>query len=168
MSEVASPPVVSMLAWWDPKDRTLIFDPGSAVPGMLCVGPESIAFLTPDAWVFDGLLRETALSMKGFWQASSCSFRITCNGTAYRMYLSPRKGARKLSGDQLEAIEGALNAMSAAGRLMGRSMAGSSGVFGLMGNVVQTHSVMTSLRRARRNYKLLQERVSGAGGIQVS
>lgn len=168
MSEVVSPPVVSMLAWWDPKDRTLIFDPGCIVPGMLCVGPESIAFLTPDARVFDGQLRETALSMKGFWQASSCSFRITCNGTAYRIYLSPRKGARKLSRDQLEAIEGALNATSAVGHLIGGSMAGSSRVFGPMGNVVHTYSVKTSLRKARRNYKLLQERVSGAGGIQDS
>lgn len=37
MSDVASPSVVSMLAWWDPKDRTVILDSGPIVPGLLCV-----------------------------------------------------------------------------------------------------------------------------------
>lgn len=129
---------------------------------------ESIAFVTPAARVFDCPLRESALSMRGFWQASACSFRITCGDTIYRMYLSPHKGARKLSRDQFEGIEGALNASSAAGMLVGGSIAGFSGVLDLAGNAVGTYSAMRSLTMARRNYKLLQERVSGYGEKQVT
>ena len=106
--------------------------------------------------------------MRGFWQASACSFRITCGDTIYRMYLSPHKGARKLSRDQFEGIEGALNASSAAGMLVGGSIAGFSGVLDLAGNAVGTYSAMRSLTMARRNYKLLQERVSGYGEKQVT
>lgn len=168
MSDVASPSAVSMLAWWDPKNRTAILDPGPIVPGLLCVYGDSIAFATPTARVFDCPLRETALSMKGFWQASSCAFRITCGDTVYRIYLSPPKGARKLSRDQLDGIENALSAASAVGDLAGGSMASFSGVLGLMGDVIGTYSAASSFGQARRNYKLLQQRVSGVDRIQVS
>lgn len=174
MSDVASPPMMSMMAWWDPKDRTVTLYPGSLVPGLLCVDGKSIAFVTPTARVFDCPLRETTLSMEGFLQASSCSFRIMCSDTIYRMYLT-RHGARKLSRDQLEGlekdqlegVEGALNATSAGVGLAGGSLAGFASVLSFMGNAVQTYSVMRSLTKARSNYKLLQERVSSSGEIQI-
>ena len=105
MSDVAPPPMVSMPAWWDPKDRTVMAGFSSFVPGLLSVDGESITFTTPTGRVFDCPLRETTLSMKGFLQATTCSFRITYGDTIYRIWLTQPEGARELSRDQLEGIE---------------------------------------------------------------
>jgi hypothetical protein len=183
MSDVAPPPMVSMPAWWDPKDRTVMAGFSSFVPGLLSVDGESITFTTPTGRVFDCPLRETTLSMKGFLQATTCSFRITYGDTIYRIWLTQPEGARELSRDQLEGIErdqlggergqledieGALDTASSAAGLVSVSMADFFSVLSFMGKSVLMYSVIRSLMKARRNYKLLQERVSSAGEIQVT
>jgi hypothetical protein len=183
MSDVAPLPMVSMPAWWDPKDRTLMAGFSSFVPGLLCVDGDSIAFITPSARVFDCPLRETTLSMKGFLQATTCSFRINCCDTIYRIWLTQPGGAKKLSKDQLdgierdqlederdrlEDIEGALNTASDAAGLVSVSLADFFSVLSFIGQAALMHSTIRSLMKARRNYKLLQGRVSGPGEIQIT
>jgi hypothetical protein len=181
MTDAATPPMVSMPAWWDPKDRTFLPDTVSFVPGLLCVDGKSIAFITPTARAFDCPLRETKLSKKGFF--TTCSFRITCGGTVYRIWLTRAEGTRKLSKDQLdgigkdwlegerdklEEIEGALDTASDAAGSVSVGLAGFFSIFSFIGNSVLLYSNTRSLIKARRNYKLLWERVMGSSEIQVT
>ena len=117
MSSATPPPVVSMLAWWDPKDRKIVFNPDSIVPGVLFLGGNSISFVTPDTTVFECLLDERPPSLRGFFQALTCAFRITCDGITYRLYLYPPQGAPKLTKDHLEGIGATLHVTSYAGAL---------------------------------------------------
>ena len=103
MSDVPPPPMVSMPAWWDPKDRTVMAGFSSFVPGLLSVDGESIAFATPTARVFDCPLRETTLSMKGFLQATTCSFRITCGDTITAFGSPSQRGRESSPGTSLRA-----------------------------------------------------------------
>lgn len=169
---------MSMPAWWDPKDRTIITDSQSLVPGMLCVGAESITFLTPDARVFDCPLRQTALSSKNPWRR--LSVRITSGGTVYRIYLSPPTSSTpKLSRNQLRGIAEAANDRSGdylglADAVLG-AMSHLPGAFGVIGFVADLFvqldeglSQEEALRYYRENYKLVKERFRGAGRIQAS
>ena len=57
MSNVMSPPAISMPAWWDPKNRKAVWNPHSIVPGILIISGGSIAFVTPGTAVFNHPLK---------------------------------------------------------------------------------------------------------------
>jgi hypothetical protein len=138
------------------------------VPGVLFIGGNSISFATPDRTVFDCALTEGALSLKGFFQAYTCAFRVTSDGITYRVYLYPPRGAPKLSKDHLEGIGAAVAAMSGVGALIGGSVATFSSGLGFMGDTVEAIYAMGGFVRARRSYKLIQERVASYGKARVS
>ena len=163
MSNVMSPPAISMPAWWDPKNRKVIWNPHSIVPGILIISGESIAFVTPGTAVFNRPLKETALSPRTSLEACSCSFRITCGCTTYRLYLIAPQGAPKLSKDHVEEIGITLQTASTAGALIGGSIASVTEVFGFIGDAVEAFTATASLVKARKNYKLLQQLMTGAG-----
>ena len=163
MTSVMSPPAISMPAWWDPKNRKMVWNPNSIVPGILIISEGSIAFITPGTAVFDCPLKEAALSPRTSLEACSCSFRITCGGTTYRLYLIAPQGAPKLSKDHVEEIGITLHATSAAGALIGGSIASVTEVFGFIGDAVEAFTGTASLMKARKNYKLLQQLMTGAG-----
>ncbi|HXZ76900.1 MAG TPA: hypothetical protein VEH31_39345 [Streptosporangiaceae bacterium] len=163
MSDITPPPVASMPAWWDPKDRKILFNPGSIVPGVLFVSESSISFVTREETVFDCPLNERVPTLKGFFQAATCAFRLTCNDITYRLYLCPPQGAPKLSRDHLNGVVQTLQATSYGGNLIGGTVAGFTGVLGFVGDAVGTVSATADLVRARRNYKLIQERIASYG-----
>lgn len=163
MSNVMSPPAISMPAWWDPKNRKAVWNPHSIVPGILIISGGSIAFVTPGTAVFNRPLKETALSPRTSLEACSCSFRITCGCTTYRLYLIAPQGAPKLSKDHVEEIGITLQTASAAGALIGGSIASVTEVFGFIGDAVEAFTATASLVKARKNYKLLQQLMTGAG-----
>ena len=163
MSDVTSPLTVSMLAWWDPKDRTMLWNSYSLVPGILMVGADSIAFVTPDVTVFDYPLSEIEMFDITYLKIFSGSFRITRGDSTYRLYLLPPQGARKLSKDHLEGIGITLQATSAAGTLIGGSVVALTDLFGVLGDAIDAISGTASLVKTRRNYRLLHERITGSG-----
>ena len=163
MTDITPPPVASMPAWWDPKDRKILLNPGSIVPGVLFVSENSISFVTREETVFDCPLNESVPTLKGFFQAATCAFRITCNDITYRLYLCPPQGAPKLSRDHVEGIVETLHVTSYGGSLIGGTVAGFTGVLGFVGDTVGTVYATADLVRARRNYKLIQERIASYG-----
>lgn len=167
MNNTTPSSVASMPAWWDPKDRKILLNPGSIVPGLLFVSGNSISFVTREATVFDCPLNKSAPTLKGFLQASTCAFRITCDGITYRLYLCPPQGAPKLSRDHVEGIVETLHATSFGGTLIGGTVAGFTGVLGFVGDTVGAVYATADLVRARRNYKLIQERIASYGRNHV-
>jgi len=163
MTSVISPPAISMPAWWDPRNRKMVWNPHSIVPGMLIISGGSIAFITPGTAVFDCPLKEAVLSPRTSLEACSCSFMLTCSHAIYRLYLIAPQGAPKLSKDHVEEIGITLHATSAAGALIGGSIASVTEVFGFIGDAVEAFTATASLVKARKSYKLLQQHLTGAG-----
>jgi hypothetical protein len=97
----------------------VIWDAHSVVPRILIVNEGSIAFIAPGMAVFNCPLKETELSPRSFLEASSCSFRITCDHTDYRLYLIRPQSAPKLSKNHVEEIRVTLHAAADTGALIG-------------------------------------------------
>jgi hypothetical protein len=148
---------MTMLAWWDPKGRTLILNPQSVRPGVLSVDEETIAFVTPEGELFNSLIKDADLVMQGILGAWTCAFKIQHGA---RLYLYPPQGAPRLSKDHLDGIGMTLHAAAYSGMLIGGSLAGLAGVLDPIGDVIDAYSSTKSLLEARKNYKLLQQRIA--------
>jgi hypothetical protein len=139
-------------AWWDPKSRTVIFDPGTIVCGMLVVGAGRVVFASPDGIAFDlpaGGLRVT-------WVKMGLACRLRAARDTYLVYLMPPvDGAPQLSKEALAGIASALTTSGDLAEVAG--LAGDLGVLAdIAGQSMKTISSVVSMRRARRHRRALE------------
>ena len=145
-------------AWWDPKNRTAIFDPSTIVCGVLVVGAGRVVFAGPDGIAFD--LPAGGLGVT--WVKMGLACRLLATPDTYLVYLMPPvDGAPQLS---KEALAGIANALTTSGDLADLAelagdlgaLADIAGFASIAGHSMKTISSVVSMRRARRNRRALE------------
>lgn len=145
-------------AWWDPKNRTMIFNPGTIRCGVLVAGAGRVVFASPDGIEFDLPLGGLGIA----WVKMGIACRLRSGPDSYLVYLMPPvDGAPQLSKQALIEIADKLTTTAdladLAGLLQNLGMLGDfTAVAGHIGQGVKSISSIVNMRQARRYRRALE------------
>lgn len=145
-------------AWWDPKNRKVIFNPGTVVCGVLFAGDGHLAFAGPQGIGFESPI--AGLGVTWLKLGTGCRLQ-TPEGTRLVYLLPPVDGVDRLSRDSLNSIAGHLTTSGNVAGLVDKARdLGEIGDFfeyvGLLGGALSAVSQVASLRQARRSRQALE------------
>ncbi|MFI6485881.1 WD40 repeat domain-containing protein [Nonomuraea sp. NPDC050663] len=161
-------------AWWDPKNRTMILDPGTIVCGLLSVDEGVLSFSAEDE---DGdtvvLFAYAVEDLTVTWLDMRSAGDLHTPGGTHRVYLGPPTGGVPgLSQSQLDTLAGyaqqladlvdQYSLISEDSADMGDSaeVTNLASWAGLAGDMVQMVGAVTDLVRIRRRFRALKLRLA--------
>lgn len=144
--------------WWDPKDRTFIFNPGTVVCGVLFAGGGHLIFAGPEGIGFQSPIDRLGVTWVKL--GSACRLR-TPVGNRLVYLLPPVDGVDRLSRDTMRSIAGHLTTSSDVAGLVDRACdLGDLGdlleYVGLLGGALTAVSHIAAMRQAKRSRKALE------------
>jgi hypothetical protein len=144
-------------AWWDPKDRKVIFNEETIVCGIILVDRAGVVFVSPTGVEFE--LPAAGLGVS--WTKMGMAGRLQTPTASYLIYLAPpTDGSPRLNRSAVRGIAETLTTtrdLADLADLAGDigSLADVLGVAGILGDTIKAVSAVSGLIQARRSRQTL-------------
>lgn len=149
----------AVLAWWDPKQRKVVFDPSTILCGLLVAGRPGVVFASTRGIEFDIPADQLTVT----WMKLGYGCRLHTPTATYQVFLAPpAEGAPRLNHSASDGIAETLTNTRDLGELADLAwnlgdLTDALGIAGLIGDTLKVVSAISALRQAKRSREALQQ-----------